>query len=103
MIGYSRAFNELYGPKPIERKNKMNKRILKIFNEAGFHQPEMERLGIEDKFEKFAELIVKYCATICNTVSGDSVSNASEDYQEGREMGAIICRNQILKHFGVEE
>jgi hypothetical protein len=37
----------------------MNKRILKIFNEAGFHQPEMERLGIDDKFEKFAELIVK--------------------------------------------
>ena len=42
----------------------MNKRILKLFNEAGFHQPEMERLGIEDKFEKFAELIVKECAEV---------------------------------------
>ena len=42
----------------------MNKRILKIFNEAGFHQPEMERMGIEHKFEKFAELIVRECAAI---------------------------------------
>ena len=41
----------------------MNKRIQKLFNEAGFHQPEMERLGIEDKFEKFAELIVRECAS----------------------------------------
>ena len=43
----------------------MNKRIQKLFNEAGFHQPEMERLGIEDKFEKFAELIIQECAEIC--------------------------------------
>jgi len=39
----------------------MNKQILKLFNDAGFHQPEMERLGIEHKFEKFAELIVQEC------------------------------------------
>ena len=39
----------------------MNKRIQKLFNEAGFHQPEMERLGIEHKFEKFAKLIVQEC------------------------------------------
>ena len=46
----------------------MNKRILKLFNEAGFHQPEMERLGIEEKFEKFAELIVRECADVCSNV-----------------------------------
>ena len=42
----------------------MNKRLLHLFNEAGFHQPEMERLGIEHKFEKFAELIVKECVDV---------------------------------------
>ena len=58
----------------------MNKRIQKLFNEAGFHQPEMERLGIEDKFEKFAELIVRECAS-------------------------KVTRNEslnIFEHFGVE-
>ena len=88
MIGYSRAFNELYGPKPIERKNKMNKRILKILNEAGFHQPEMERLGIEDKFEKFAELIVRECCDI---------------FVELRTRPADLAVKDVKKHFGVEE
>ena len=60
----------------------MNKRILKLFNEAGFHQPEMERLGIEDKFEKFAELIVRDCLGFCQS--------------------EMDCR-EIKKHFGVEE
>ena len=87
----------------------MNERILELMTKAGF---DVEKLRMypggwprEDLLvlQDFAELIVKYCATICNTVSGDSVSNASKDYQEGREMGAIICRNQILKYFGVEE
>ena len=37
-------------------------------------------------------------AAICNAVSGDQVE-ASKDYQEGREMGAVVCRNQIHKYF----
>ena len=37
----------------------MKKRIEKLFNEAGFHKPAVERLGIEHKFEKFAELIIE--------------------------------------------
>lgn len=65
----------------------MNKRILKLFNEAGFHQPEMERLGIEDKFEKFAELIVRECA----------------EYAEHELDMAGYKKKFMLKHFGVEE
>jgi hypothetical protein len=52
--------------------------------------------------DKFAELIAQECAKICKTVGGDKVSNASKDYQEGREMGAEVCYNQIKEHFGVE-
>ena len=65
----------------------MNKRILKLFNEAGFHQPEMERLGIEDKFEKFAELIVREC-----------ISELSDTFDMTIEEG-----NHLKEHFGVEE
>lgn len=42
----------------------MNHRIERFFNEAGFHKPEMERLGIEHKFNKFAELIINKCIEI---------------------------------------
>ena len=63
----------------------MNKRILKLFNEAGFHQPEMERLGIEEKFEKFAELIVRECA------------NVAADHD------ALDIYEEIREHFGVEQ
>ena len=75
----------------------MNKRILKIFNEAGFHQPEMERLGIEDKFEKFAELIVKETITeMCQQLywHGEDQSNNPSFYK------AI---DKTKKQFGVEQ
>lgn len=85
----------------------MNERIEQLAEQCWVHTNEPLFAAKSPHWEfdrqKFAGLIVKYCATICNTVSGDSVSNASKDYQEGREMGAIICRNQILKHFGIEE
>jgi hypothetical protein len=70
----------------------MNKRIQKLFNEAGFHQPEMERLGIEDKFEKFALLIVQECIDI---VSPYAVR--MDDFDGGHPIA------DLKKHFGVEE
>ena len=64
----------------------MNKRLLHLFNEAGFHQPEMERLGIEDKFGKFAELIVMECADVAFL-----------------EANSRKTQRAVLQHFGVEE
>jgi hypothetical protein len=88
----------------------MNKRILKLFNEAGFHQPEMERLGIEDKFKKFAELIVKECCQYLNTEAERLYSlSASEhrpNFKEDFEICAEKCYDNIqgLKDlFGVKE
>jgi len=72
----------------------MNKRILKLFNEAGFHQPEMERLGIEDKFEKFAELIVRECIKV--------VDDTMTENQE-MNIGLVMASAAIIAHFGVEE
>lgn len=68
----------------------MKKRILKLFNEAGFHQPEMERLGIEDKFEKFAELIVEECAEVLSKVPGGSDSTLYYNHSRA-----------LKEHFGV--
>jgi hypothetical protein len=70
----------------------MNKRIQKLFNEAGFHQPEMERLGIEDKFEKFAELIVRECVT--RLEQHHPFTKDPEAY--------LYAISLIEEHFGVE-
>ena len=75
----------------------MNKRILKLFNEAGFHQPEMERLGIEDKFEKFAELIVRECINCCESVISDPVPESVDTWLNGGEQ----CIQEIKEHFGL--
>ena len=65
----------------------MNKQIVHLFNAAGFHKPEMERLGIEHKFEKFAELIVQECCDI---------------FVELRTRPADLAVKDVKKHFGVE-
>jgi hypothetical protein len=79
----------------------MNKRIQKLFNEAGFHQPEMERLGIEDKFEKFAVLIVKECANVItdDDLAKDCGTFMMDSYAKGMRYSAHL----IKEHFGVEE
>ncbi len=64
----------------------MKKQLLKLFNEAGFHQPEMERLIVEHKFEKFAELIVR-----------ESIKVMVKNDYHGEWLG-----EKVKEHFGVE-
>ena len=60
----------------------MNERIKELAREAGFYaNPDVE------KFEKFAELIVRECAKV------------GERYADGN----YEVYNQILKRFGLEE
>ena len=60
----------------------MNERIKQLAIEAGFYaNPDVE------KFEKFAELIVRECANIADEYDG---------------VGSTIV-SRIEKHFGVEE
>ena len=66
----------------------MKKQLLKLFNEAGFHQPEMERLIVEHKFEKFAELIVQECIEVVKWTPSVFPNDT-------------IIKN-IKEHFGVE-
>jgi hypothetical protein len=65
-----------------------NERIKELALEAGFYaNPDVE------KFEKFAELIVRECADIAK----NNVMNIST-YRD-----AEFVDEQIKKHFGVEE
>jgi len=94
----------------------MKKQLLKLFNEAGFHQPEMERLMepsagfdqpemerliVEHKFEKFAELIVQECAEQIISKGTDWVDFAPS--QTGVRPEYWSMAQQIKQHFGFEE
>ena len=75
----------------------MNERIVKLFMESV--DSNYIPLPIEDHIpswtEKFAELIVKVCADICNKIYFDRYPDA-EDWERSEEGDAI------KKHFGVE-
>lgn len=49
---------------------------------------------------KFAELIVRECIEQGKQVQSQPVSNGSEEYVVGREMGIEVYMNQIKQHFG---
>jgi hypothetical protein len=75
----------------------MNKRIKELEKQCWDNQT--NHLNAE----KFAELIVKECVQICETVSNDQVSYVSKAYLEGRKMGVFVCCDRIMRHFGFEE
>ena len=77
----------------------MNERIKKLAEQAGittnldtdFFEKDPNK-WVDYFSEKFAELIVQECMSMCQT----SVGNA--DYNTGR----LHCLNNIKEHFGVE-
>ena len=73
----------------------MNERIKQLAREAGFYaNPDVE------KFEKFAELIVRECARLCEHESND---DEYDQYDMGQSVKAESIKTAIKKHFGVEE
>jgi hypothetical protein len=67
----------------------MKKRIEKLFHEAGFHKPEVERLGVEHKFEKFAELIVAECI---NMIEAEAAIDDEDSAHGMRNAAGLIGR-----------
>jgi len=70
----------------------MNERIKELAEQADIEW----LLEHHPKLEKFAELIVRECADICNKIYFDRYPDA-EDFERSEEGDAI------KKHFGVEE
>ena len=76
----------------------MNERIKQLSIEAGF--PEWSNHAIEFELEKFAELIVKECARLCEHESND---DEYDQYDMGQSVKAESIKTAIKEHFGVEE
>ena len=56
--------------------------------------------------QKFAELIVRECATTCDNIGKEARKEWKAKYiphDDGRSDGAWECKAAILEHFGVEE
>ena len=49
--------------------------------------------------EKFAELIVRECGRVCAKIELDEELSTEADIWDG----AMMCRVEIMKHFGVKE
>lgn len=70
----------------------MNERIKELLNQAGIYQPDrFDAIDGSNQMEKFAELLVRECANIVNSL----------DQHEGH--GDSTTAEYIKEHFGVEE
>jgi hypothetical protein len=74
----------------------MNERIKQLAIEAGFYaNPDVE------KFEKFAELIVRECAELMKKES-EEYYDVGDDYCDHKANAFDEAVNLVKKHFGVE-
>jgi hypothetical protein len=85
----------------------MNERIRELWSQAGGHLSQGNQHGwphyIIDDPEKFAELIVKECASICE-LNGQSYTHSFTPAKARlAESTSNHCGLMIKKHFGVEE
>ncbi len=86
----------------------MNEIILKLYRQAQVPHTAIDpsnNMPYETttfSAKKFTELIVAECIEQGKQIQSQSVSNGSEEYNTGREMGIEVFLNQIKKHFGVE-
>ena len=93
---YSNTINPIDFPKS---KNKMNERIRELAEQAedwADNQNFYESDYRDYLMEKFAELIVRECADICDKIYFENYPDA-EDYERSEEGDAI------KQHFGVEQ
>ena len=85
----------------IHKGRMMNERIKELAERAGFNNMGIGLIiGIEEYHQKFAELIVKECAGLCEHESND---DEYDQYDMGQSVKAESIKTAIKKHFGVEE
>ena len=82
----------------------MNEQIKKLMVEAIKGREREGLLNDEDKLEalmdKFAELIVKECTTICKDTAEKHYNPVLYRHES---IAAFTCHRKIKEHFGVEE
>ena len=89
----------------------MNERIKELFNKASVYaygqnpgensygRPVDENKYEEDRYTKFAELIVRDCMMICGAIQGAGEVRDMSDFASG----AAQCRAIIKRDFGIQE
>ena len=85
------------GPYAPRLKPKMNERIQELMAEVGMSVDYLTNTKQIVLIEKFAELIVKECAKVCDDLDIDDWGDKSFDD------GTYYCSRAIKQHFGVEE
>ena len=90
---YSNTINPIDFPKS---KNKMNERIRELAEQAEMAANKGDHVDVKIMMEKFAKLIVRECADICDKIYFENYPDA-EDYERSEEGDAI------KQHFGVEQ
>jgi hypothetical protein len=82
----------------------MNERIQELAEQTGIFKPNEFHQHIDAlQLEKFAELIVKECASICE-LNGQSYTHSFTPAKARlAESTSNHCGLMIKKHFGVEE
>ena len=79
--------------------------LIQVVGPSRLHGGEFALMGDKD-VEKFAELIVRECATICDTIGKEARKQWKTKYiphDDGRADGAWQCEEAILEHFGVND
>ena len=76
----------------------MNERIKELYKQAGLtmNNPLAYEQWYLDSLEKFAELIIRECAGVCDDERDSTDSEFGKLVAEG-------CALKIMEHFGVEE
>ena len=81
----------------------MNERLKELAEQANSHHDNFFDLNYKELdvfLEKFAELIVKECARLCEHESND---DEYDQYDMGQSVKAESIKTAIKEHFGVEE
>jgi hypothetical protein len=77
----------------------MNERIKELAEQAGFNLIQhgdhvIYDISTKDNMREFAELIVRECMTVCQTID--------KEY-DGEDVLATWCATEIGKHFGLDK
>ena len=79
----------------------MNDKIKELAIETGYLIPDQ----INPMLDKFAELIIKECASICDRLEGEYLEKSNDEYECYSDLkadGAAWCSTEILNYFGTE-
>jgi hypothetical protein len=84
----------------------MNERIKELANEALLYVSDRESPGtveINSRLEKFAELIVKYCADYMNSRTEDWDAKLRWIFNDGSGYMEVDIDSLLKEHFGIKE